>query len=251
MGSVNLANERVGIVKINNKGETMRLVKYNSNKDVVAEFQDEHKGKVHTSWDMFEKGCVKNPYRPSVFGVGIIGNKYKSRIKGKITPEYRAWQNMLQRCFCNEAMAYKDVTCCNEWLYYENFYEWLHSQENFDKWYNGKRWAVDKDILIKGNKIYSPESCCLVPQSVNALFVRKESQRGDLPIGVSRLKKYYAADCHGDYIGLGNTPEEAFLIYKPFKENLIKQVAQEEYAKGNITKRCYDAMMSYEVEITD
>ena len=52
-------------------------------------------------------------------------------------------------------------------------------------------------------------------------------------------------------IGRRKTIEEAFNIYKEYKENIIKQVAQEEYSLGNITKKCYDAMMSYEVEITD
>ena len=251
MKSVNLFNQRIGTIKLNNNNELMKIVEYINNHNVVVEFQDKYKARVHTSWSMFEKGTVKNPYNSTVFGVGIIGNKYKSRIKGEITKEYRAWQNMLQRCFRSKTFAYKDVICCDEWLLYENFYEWIHNQKNFDKWYNGDRWALDKDILIKGNKIYSPNTCCLVPQNVNALFIRKESSRGDLPIGVSKLKKYYAVDCHGEYIGLRNTLEESFLLYKEHKENLIKQIAKEEYNKGNITKECYEAMLNYVVEIDD
>lgn len=89
------------------------------------------------------------------------------------------------------------------------------------------------------------------------MFVRQDSSRGDLPIGVRKRKYGYQALCSNPYthktkaIGRRKTIEETFNIYKMHKENLIKQVAQEEYSKGNITKQCYEAMMNYEVEITD
>lgn len=255
MKDINLSSERMGIIKLNNKNELMKIIQYTNTHDVIVEFQDEYKGRVHTSWNMFEKGEVKNPYRPTVFGIGIIGSKYKSKINNKYTIEYRTWQNMLQRCYDSKYKekhpAYKNVFCCNEWLLYENFYEWLHSQDNFDKWILLCRGALDKDIIVKNNIVYSPNTCSLVSQKVNSLFIKRKEYRGDYPIGVSKLEKYYAVDCHGKYIGLRNTPEEAFDLYKEYKEKIIKQVAQEEYDKGNITKKCYEAMMKYEVEITD
>ena len=168
---------------------------------------------------------------------------------------------MLQRCYDNiyrrTRPTYQDVTCCNEWLLYENFYEWLHLQENFGKWLNGEKWELDKDILVKGNKIYSPETCCLVPHNVNCLFLKSDASRGNLPIGVHKNRNAYECSCRDPltdkdgYIGQSHTIEEAFQIYKNYKENLIKQIAQIEYDKKNITKECYDAMMRYEVEITD
>ena len=134
----------------------------------------------------------------------------------------------------------------------------MHNQDNFDKWLNGNRWTIDKDILIKGNKIYSPNTCCLVPENVNTLFTKCNAIRGNLPIGVRKCGNKFQAICMNHftnkqrYIGSYSTPTEAFYSgYKPYKENLIKQVAKEEYSKGNITKMCYDAMMNYEVEITD
>lgn len=169
--------------------------------------------------------------------------------------EYSVWKDMIKRC-CNEKYkkehpTYQDIICCEEWLLYNNFYEWLHSQENFEKWLNGRYWALDKDILIKGNKIYSPETCCLVPQNINNMFTKRNSKRGTLPIGVSFERNKYRAYSSDKHLGDYNTPEEAFFAYKNFKEKHIKQVAQEEYDQGNITKRCYEAMMIYIVEITD
>lgn len=255
-GAIRNPNYRRDEIKYNNKGYLMKCIEYNNASDIVVEFQDKYKAKVHTVWKHFEKGTVRNPYQPSVYNVGIIGNKYPANIGDKITKEYNIWHAMLTRCynqkFKKENINYQDVTCCQEWLLFENFYEWLHSQENFDKWLNGKNWAIDKDILVKGNRVYSPENCCLVPIHINSLFTKNDINRGNLPIGVSqRNNKKYISTRYNTY-QLYDTPEEAFYLgYKPYKESLIKQVAQEEYSKGNITKQCYDAMMNYEVEITD
>lgn len=251
--------ERVGLIKINKWNDVMKIIEYNDYDNIIVEFQDKYKAKVHTKYGHFLNGGVKNPYRPNVYGVGAIGNKYQSSTNGKCNKEYILWIHMLQRCFDKKfkerCPSYQNVTCCEEWLNYENFYEWIHSQSNFDKWYEGKRWALDKDILNKGNKIYSPNTCCLVSQNINCLFTKRDASRGDLPIGVSKHRNkyrasFYISDKHISGL-VKDTPEEAFLDYKQHKENAIKQIAKEEYEKGNITKKCYDAIMRYEVEITD
>ena len=241
----------------------MRIIVYNNANDIVVEFQDCHMATVHTLYKNFKIGNVKNPYYASIYGVGMIGIKYPVKINGKHTKEYKAWQSMMSRCFDKKYKikepSYENVTCCDKWMYYENFYEWLHSQENFKKWLNNNEWAIDKDILIKGNKIYSPETCCLVPINVNSLFTNRVNHRGGLPIGVSINKNTgkYIAECSNQFINkkiyLGSylSPEKAFQVYKQYKEKIIKQVAEEEYNKNNIIKQCYNAMMRYEVEITD
>ena len=264
MNKKNMANERIGLEKHNKFGDLMKIILYNNAHDIVVEFQDLYKAQVHTEWKHFNKGEVKNPYSPSVFGVGITGNKYPACYyddngKKKNTKEYQTWMCVLQRSFYSKEKerhsTYKNVTCCEEWLLFENFYEWLHSQENFETWYKLDFSAIDKDILVKGNKIYSPETCCLVPASVNGIFVKCDALRGNLPVGVvSRGNKYRAQLLKwGNYITFTskNTYQEAFKDYKYAKEEWIKQVAQEEYKKGTITEKCYNAMMNYEVEITD
>lgn len=239
----------------------MEIVGYNNKGDIVVEFKDINKTTVCTQYVNFVSGSIKNPYYPSVYGVGIIGNKYPRSVNCKNTKEYDTWIHMLQRCFDDKCKlkqpAYNNVSCYDEWLNYEVFYEWLHSQNNFNKWANGSRWALDKDIIIKNNKIYSPSTCCLIPQNVNCLFLRRNALRGELPIGVRKVGKKFQACCgnpltgKSEYLGSYETPEKAFYVYKLHKENLIKQVAEIEYEAGNITKICYDAMMKYEIEITD
>lgn len=247
---------RVGETNYNIHGDLMKIIEYTTNKNIVVEFQDDYHATVKTRYKFFIEGTVRNPYSKSMYGVAVVGNKYSSHTK-----EYVAWSNILTRCFDEEYKTkyptYQDAICCDEWLLFENFYEWLHSQENFDKWFNGDRWNVDKDILVKGNKVYSPETCCLVPNNVNKLFTKNDSCRGNLPIGVIIKDDSFYVSCSNPFtkkqkfLGYCDTSEKGFLLYKKHKESYIKQVAEKEYQIGNITKRCYDAMMKYEVEITD
>lgn len=245
----------------NNKGCLMKIIEDNGSSNIVVEFQDEYKARVRTQYCNFKSGSVRNPYTPTVYGAGMTGNKYPAKINGRNTKEYDTWTNMIQRCFNiklkEKQPTYENVDCCYEWLHFEKFYEWLHSQPNFDKWYENKRWAIDKDILIKRSKIYSPETCCLVPQNVNCLFLKREAERGIYPIGVTYKNEGFLASCHNPFtnrreeLGYYSTPEKAFYVYKAYKEDLIKQVAQIEFDKGNITEECYQAMMNYKVEIDD
>jgi len=249
--------ERLELEKLNNQGSLMKIVEYEKATRIKVKFLDTYGYETYTYWHCFESGEITNPFFPVIYGIGIVGNKYPASIKGKHTKEFQAWNNIFVRC-CNEKRkeefpTYKDCTVCEEWLYFPNFYEWLHNQENFERWLNGKRWCVDKDILIKNNKIYSPDTCCLVPNNINVLFTKSDATRGRFPIGVTKLKEdnCYISRCgQGSYASY-NTPKEAFKHYKKEKEQVIKKIAREEFDKGNITKQCYEAMMSYEVEITD
>lgn len=264
--NVNLRDERIGLEKYNNQGYVMKIIEYNDFSNIVVEFQDNYKAKVHTGFNCFENGSTKNPYHPTIFGVGITGNKYPLSYidkngKKKRTKEYQTWCDMLRRCYDEKYKyyTYKDAIVSKEWLLYENFYEWLHSQENFDKWSLLERSAIDKDIICKGNKVYSSKKCCLVPTNINNLFTKSDIARGELPIGVALSGKdcngYIAYYSNGNkeriYLGYYYSADEAFQVYKQYKEKAIKRIAQEEYNEGNITKQCYDAMMKYEVEITD
>ena len=51
------------------------------------------------------------------------------------------------------------------------------------------------------------------------------------------------------HVGYFNTEIEAFEAYKQAKENHLKEVAEK--WKGKIDDRAYNALMEYQVEITD
>lgn len=256
--------DRTGEENYNNFGTLMKIVEYNSNKDVIVEFQDEHKEKVHAEYKCFKKGGVKNPYDRDVYGIGYIGKgKYKSRGEdGKQTQVYVCWKNMLKRCYdpyeLNKRPTYIDCYVCDEWFNFQNFSEWYY--KNYYE-IDGEIMCLDKDILVKGNKIYSPKTCVFVPNNINVLFVKCDNVRGEYTVGVHYNKasgKLLARCCIYEggknkrvYLGSfsPNKPFQAFYTYKNFKENYIKQVA-EEY-KNLIPKKLYNALYAYEVEIND
>ena len=256
--------KRIGMTKQNKQGHTMKVIDYIDSNNVIVEFQDAYKEIVRCNWNSFVSGSIKNHYAPFVCGVGMSGSKYPTVVNGKRTKEYLAWNSMLTRCYTktivnneNYYSRYEKVEVCDDWLLFEKFYEWIHEQENFSKWLSGDKWEIDKDILFKGNKIYSPDTCVLVPHNINSLFIKSNKARGKYPIGVTYKTRdgVFEAQCNVNgketYIGRFHDEYSAFLAYKKYKESLIKQIAQEEFDKCNITKECYEAMMRYEVEITD
>lgn len=252
----NQKTPKVGELRTNRYGYLLKIVNYNTSSDILVEFQDEYKSIVHTDYKSFVEGSVRNPYIPNVLGIGVIGENFNSNSK-----EYKTWYSMLSRSFDkkykNKALSYENVTCCKEWLLYENFYKWIHSQENYEIWIQDDESEIDKDILFKGNKIYSPITCSLVPRIVNNLFINRARCRGEYPVGVTRHGNRFRARCDNPilgtrkHIGIYDTPEDAFYAYKEYKESVIKEVANIEYTKGAITRRCYEAMLNYKIEITD
>ena len=191
-------------------------------------------------------------------GIGFNCGKYPSHSNRKLLKEYALWRGMLHRC--SESLwikypTYIGTTCSENFKSYTFFYEWCQGQIGFnsvDK--NGNKWRLDKDILVKGNKVYSEDTCCFVPNRINTLFIKRNSVRGNLPIGVHLDKSNgsFRAQCSfgkATHLGCFNTPEGAFKAYKTFKEQLIKDVANE--YKDVLDNRVYQVLMDYAVEITD
>ena len=123
--------------------------------------------------------------------------------------------------------------------------------KGFDK----SGFQLDKDILVKGNKLYSPDTCLFVPKEINTLLTHRRKDKGLYPVGVSykpRINRYRAQISKFKkviHLGCFITPEEAFQAYKTAKEAYIKEVA--EIYKDQIDPRVYEALMNYQVEITD
>jgi hypothetical protein len=162
---------------------------------------------------------------------------------------YDVWRAMLIRSldhkFKKENPSYSDVTICSEWLDYCVFLEWYDSQ------YKEKDWQLDKDILVKGNQEYSPDKCCMVPRKINSFLIGRKRDRGSYPIGVSFREKYnnYQSGGGGVYLGVYSTHDEAFSVYKQWKESKVLMLADE--FKTIIRDDVYAALCKYRVEITD
>lgn len=251
-----LINNRVnklGEINYNSCGDKMEIIKYIDTLNVIIKFENDYKTKV--TYYQFKNGQIKNPYQKSVYGIGYLGEgDYKTKVNGKKTRQYIKWFFMFNRCYTSSQSKYPtyiNCTVCDEWHNFQVFAKWY--DENYYE-VNNEVMELDKDILIKGNKIYSPETCVFVPNNVNNLFTKHDSKRGDYPIGVYYMKdrNKYRAQCSKEgeqYLGDYNTPEEAFNQYKITKESYIKELA--ERYKDKIPKKLYDALIKYEVSIND
>jgi hypothetical protein len=244
--------DRIGEQKHNNQKIIMSIIEYKNSNNINVKFED---GFIveNTTYQCFCEGTIKNPRLPFLYGLGYVGEgNYKSRDLKKQTPYYVKWFNIFERCYSDVYPSYKNTEVCEEWYNFQNFAKWY--EENWKSDYMNSKWSLDKDILVKGNKIYSPETCCFIPQEINCLFpIKPKTINSNLPIGVKiKGNKYEAAirknnkDC---YLGLFNTPEEAFQAYKVAKEQHIKELTKK--WRHFLSKNVYNALINYKIEITD
>ena len=250
-------SDRIGEFNYTRYGTKMIIIEY-INCDNIKVKIDNTNYTIKTSYSIFKKGNVKYPYDKSVYNVGYFGEgKYNS---SKDRRCYYCWRDMIRRCYdkkvyCKEP-TYKGCTVCKEWLNFQNFAEWYYNNY-YD--FLSERVELDKDILNKHNKIYSPNNCIFVPQRINKLF--KKVSHGNCKSLVVTYYKYnnkYNASCCvinnkgkalNKNLGYFSNEIDAFNAYKQFKEKYIKQVADD--YKDKIPKKLYEAMYNWEVEITD
>lgn len=250
--------DRTGEVNYNHFGSKMIIINYVNANDITAEFEDGYK--INCAYGDFKKRKIINPYDRMVYGVGYIGEgKYKASEDNVKTLVYSVWHGIIQRCYSKEKQkdnckSYVGCSVSEEWLCFQNFAEW-YTNNYYEA--NNEKMTVDKDILHKNNKIYSPQTCMIVPENINKIFIKGASRRGEYPIGVSmlnnrlraRVKKLINGKCTEIHLGYFDTVEQAFNAYKREKEKHIKQVADQ--YKDKIPQKLYDAMYNYIVETTD
>ena len=252
---------RIGEERINNFGSKMFVVEYRNSKDIDVYFPEYDWTAKHVQYDNFKKGNIKCPYEKRYYGKGYLGEgKYKVSENGKLKEEYKIWHGVLMRCYDSKYQekypTYKGCKVEDYLLNFQNMGKWIN--ENYYK-IPGERMCLDKDILHKGNKVYSRETCIFVPQRINTLFIKCNKSRGKDPIGVTpRPSGNYIAQCwdvNGKqiYLGTYSTEEEAFQVYKEYKEKVIKDVIDS--YKGKIPEPFYsklrEVMYNYEVEMDD
>jgi hypothetical protein len=181
----------------------------------------------------------------SVFGVGIIDVEYPvhktSSVGGKkviiwACPYYLKWKEMLRRCFSEAYQekypSYKGCSIYTPWLYLSNFIKWVDEQPN-------KNWEsceLDKDILVRDNKLYSPDTSVFVSPIVNNFLINRGNARGDFLLGVSFKRKgsweAYASSCSDPlrvnpvHIGCFKTELEAHKAWQQRKHEYACQLAE-------------------------
>lgn len=203
------------------------------------------------------KGLIKDNLHPSIYGLGFYGDgSYTKNLEQSLLSKVsETWHSMFKRCYSDSVHEnhepYSNCFVNKRWHDFQNFAKFY-----IECPYRQTGWQLDKDILVKGNKEYGPDTCCFVPVGINGYMKTNSNRRGDYPIGVklSYLKNSYESrvrDFDGKQILLGKyaTPELAFEAYKSTKENVIKQKA--EFWKDQICPKVYHALLNFKVDITD
>ncbi len=182
-----------------------------------------------------------------VYGVGVNDLPYRTQVYEYVTKDggkrikklvflckyYAVWGSMLQRCYSEKFLesnpSYIGTSVCSEWLYATEFKKWMEQQD-----WEGK--CLDKDIIVPGSKLYSPETCAFVLQATNNFVIARDACRGDYPIGVSLDTRTgrYQARCGNPFtvkqesLGYFSTQEEAHEAWRKRKHELAQLVAARE-----------------------
>jgi hypothetical protein len=254
---------QVGERFVTKSGWSYTVVEYRDAWDVTVEFED---GSRQTaSAHAARNGSIKPQNQPSVEGIGYFGiGRFTSGLRDggeKVDDRvYGFWVRMFSRCYNPYELnkprntRYRDIHIAKEWHNFQNFAEWAYKQP-----YAFEEDAeLDKDLLSKNVKVYSSETCTILPQEINLFLL--EQDRGEYYRGVNVIKPrhpnakvgYVARTCTNkgrEYLGFYPTPEEAFYAYKARKESYAKELAEK--WRDKIDVHAYEALMNYTVEITN
>ena len=185
------------------------------------------------------------------YGVGIndADHKISIVIDGKcvICPAHTCWNDMLKRCysdkFARSRPTYSGAYVCDEWLKFSSFRNWWLENSVDD-------YQLDKDILVLGNKVYSPETCIFVPNKFNSLIVFSGAVRGDCRLGVYFEKQIgkYRARCKSqitgrvESLGCFDSDDEAYMAWRCKRLQVAAELKSEMDA---IDERIYHGIVNH------
>lgn len=256
----NVASENcIGSILKSKSCGNFKIISYKGWKYVTVEFLETGYRKVCEMKEV-KNGSIKDTTYPSILGIGYVGSKYPTHYEDVLgrkvnKKEYEQWRGLLRRCYSEKERgkfpAYAGCTVSERFKSYELFYEWANNQTGFHVGFD-----LDKDLLVKGNKVYSEENCVFLPKEINSVLTKNTIKRGKYPIGVHfcNTKRVFVSQvCRNngsqDFLGYFDNPIDAFNAYKVAKEDYLKSLAEK--WKGKIDTRAYEALINYQVEITD
>ena len=187
----------------------------------------------------------------TIRGVGMNDADYNvtksKKVNGKtiitwMCPFYLVWVSMLNRCYSatvhKSHPSYKDCSVCDEWLIFSNFKAWMEQQDWGDK-------QLDKDLLVEGNKVYSPDTCVFVHVKINNFIINRPRGRGEYLLGVHLNKRgnRFLSQCNNpftgkrEHVGSFMTELEAHIAWKKRKHELACMLSESEYCNDDRIKK--------------
>ena len=216
----------------NKQGDWCTIIEYISATKIVIEFDGYPDNLKQVAVAALKNGSFKNNYKPTIYGKGYIGDgKYQGSKKDGTDFVYGIWNNMLARNYDpytqSKQPAYIGCSVCDEWLCFQNFADWYMNHQSYGLGYN-----LDKDLLGRDNRVYSPETCTMLPPELNVMISGSTASKNGMPLGVGKIDKGYTARLNKgregrEYLGYYKTAEEAHKVYVEAKERYVKNKALE------------------------
>lgn len=234
----------------NIKGYHFTVVDYENYNRVKIRFDEPKVSYKYTCSANILTGKIANPYHKIASGVGFMGEGlYQVENDPKLKKVLSLWRAILKRCYesgTNKTYkTYEDCTVHEDWHNFQNFAAWYVNHE-----YYGFGYDLDKDLLVRGNKVYSAETCCMLPHQLNTSLPIVRGNNNERSVGVykNRQNKYQVAvtkDGKRVSLGVYITDVEASDVYKDFKRKVLVDLAEK--WKYLVAVDVYESLLNFEV----
>ncbi|AUR94350.1 hypothetical protein NVP1193O_219 [Vibrio phage 1.193.O._10N.286.52.C6] len=236
-----------GYRQVNSTGKYYEVLEYINAKQVLVRFDNTGTEKWCAAKEV-RNGSIKDPHSPTVCGVGVVGLGYSVVTSPKA---YECWRGMLRRCYVEknnkdwERYGGKGCTVCRDWHNFQVFHEWYtaNAKDGYD---------IDKDIIVQGNLVYSPEFCNMIPSDLNKMLTFTDKLRkGKLGVHYNKEKGKYMALVQTHLSGIKrkyfNSEQLAYEFYCKVRTSSIKAAADYYHNKGEISSTVREGLYKFDV----
>lgn len=210
-----------GMIFQNKKGHSWKVVGCSYLTKIEIESLEWHPYTTTVRKDQIVKGTVMYPYGKNSLGEYVGEGIWKASTQNHF---YRKWKAMILRCkntqWQEQHPSYLGVDVCDEWMCLQRFCDWVDAQEYAEV--EGISWELDKDLLGNG-KLYSPETCCLLPKEVNLFLARINEDFTPRRTESGSWAVYCSDGVNKDnrYVGAYPSYEQAYDIWKAKKNERL------------------------------
>tara|TARA_R110000787_G_scaffold39142_11_gene98351 strand:+ start:2873 stop:3445 length:573 start_codon:yes stop_codon:yes gene_type:complete len=167
------------------------------------------------------------------------------KVNGKTQwcPFYRRWKNMIERCYSQTYQetkpTYEKCYVTKDWLLFSTFKTWMEAQD-----WSGR--ALDKDLLVAGNKEYGPRTCVFIHNNINTLLTYDKRSSANLMPGVTKLGAKFRATIGTNtktaHLGVFISEGSAHRAWRDAKAKIIeaaRELTDDIRVKEALTKRSW------------
>ncbi len=242
--AINYEKEYVG-KELETKVGRVLVLSYEGNRYLKVKFLDSYGYSYNVRVDHLDEGATKNPYYPTVFSKGYLGEgQFARAVQGKDTKLYVRWHSMLTRVYDKNYLdkfpTYKGAEISNEWHNFQTFAVWAFSQKNWEQL------ELDKDLLFRGNKKYSEQTCLFIPKELNKALDITVNKTSSGYVGVQARESGYQV-CLGKYgkrVHVCFTKDLNYAVKMYFKAKADHLVELAHKFKGVMSDMAYEATIN-------